>query len=54
MEKQRRIGLLINPHQRYRYRPYSDSPFARIYFFYTEGFRNELEGVGVVGTDTRP
>ena len=33
---------LINPHQRCGY---SDSPFARIYYFYTAGSRNGLEGV---------
>ena len=36
---------LIHPHQRCGY---SDSPFARIYFFYTAGPRNELEEVDTV------
>ena len=34
---------VFNPHQRCGY---SDSPFARIYFFYTAGSRHGLEGVG--------
>ena len=34
--------LIINPHQRCGY---SDSPFARIHYFYTAGSRNGLEGV---------
>ena len=42
---------VINPHQRCGY---SDAPFARIHYFYTAGSRNELEGMGVVGWDTRP
>ena len=36
---------MIHPHQRCGY---SDSPFARIYFFYTAGSRNELEEVDTV------
>ena len=35
----------INPHQRCGY---SDSPFARIYFFYTAGSRNRFEGMEAV------
>ena len=33
----------IHPHQRYWY---SDSPFARIHYFYTAGSGSELEGLG--------
>ena len=33
---------VFNPHQRCGY---SESPFARIYFFYTAGSRNGLERV---------
>ena len=33
---------MIDPHQRCGY---SDLPFARIYYFYTAGSRNGLEGV---------
>ena len=36
---------MINPHQRCGY---SDSPFARIYFFYTAGSGNGLEEVDMV------
>ena len=36
------IDEVINPHQRCGY---SDSPFARIYFFYTAGSRNRIEGM---------
>ena len=44
--KSRRIFLtMFNPHQRCGY---SDSPFARIYFFHTAGSRNGLEGMVVV------
>ena len=39
--------FLFNPHQRCGY---SESPFARIHYFYTAGSRNELEGVGAVAT----
>ena len=35
----------INPHQRCGY---SDSPFARIHYFYTAGSGNGLEGMEVV------
>ena len=42
--------LLVNPHQRCGY---SDSPFARIYFFYTAGFRNRFEGMESVCTRTQ-
>ena len=49
-----RIGCasnwLINPHQRCGY---SDSPFARIYFFYTAGSRNRFEGMESVWTRTQ-
>ena len=34
---------VFNPHQRCGY---SDSPFARIHYFYTAGSRDGLEGVG--------
>ena len=34
------VRMLVNPHQRCGY---SDSPFARIYFFHTSGSRNGLE-----------
>ena len=37
---------VINPHQRCGY---SDSPFARIHYFYTTGSRNVLERVVGVG-----
>ena len=40
-------GAVVNPHQRCGY---SDSPVARIHYFYTAGSRNELEGVGAVAT----
>ena len=35
------IWHIVNPHQRCGY---SDSPFARIHYFYTAGSRNGLEG----------
>ena len=41
------ITVFFNPHQRCGY---SDSPFARKYFFYTAGSRNGLEGVGGRGS----
>ena len=41
---------LVNPHQRCGY---SDSPFARIYFFYTAGSRNRFEGMEPVCTHTK-
>ena len=41
---------LINSHQRCGY---SDSPFARIYFFYTAGSRNRFEGMEPVCTQTK-
>ena len=41
---------LIHPHQRCGY---SDSPFARIYFFYTAGSRNRFEGMESVCTRTQ-
>ena len=44
------IGRLIHPHQRCGY---SDSPFARIYFFYTAGSRNRFEGMNPVCTHTK-
>ena len=44
------LKLLVNPHQRCGY---SDSPFARIYFFYTAGSRNRLEGMDPVCTHTK-
>ena len=34
--------MVFHPHQRCGY---SDSPFARIYFFYTAGSRNRFEGM---------
>ena len=37
-----KMDYLIHPHQRCGY---SDSPFARIYFFYTAGSRNGFEGM---------
>ena len=40
----------VNPHQRCGY---SDLPFARIYFFYTAGSRNRLEGMEPVCTLTK-
>ena len=40
------LARIINPHQRCGY---SDSPFVRIYFFYTAGPGNGLEGTEVVG-----
>ena len=42
------LGPDINPHQRCGY---SDSPFARIYFFYTAGSGNGLEEVDTVGPE---
>ena len=39
------MRFVINPHQRCGY---SDSPFVRIYFFYTAGSGNGLEGMEVV------
>ena len=41
---------VFNLHQRCGY---SDSPFARIYFFYTAGSRNRLEGMEPVCTLTK-
>ena len=41
---------IINPHQGCRY---SDSPFARIHYFYTVGFGNVLEGMETVCPQTR-
>ena len=41
---------MFNPHQRCGY---SDSPFARIYFFYTAGSRNRFEGMEPVATHTK-
>ena len=41
--------MFFNPHQRCGY---SDSPFARIYFFYTAGSRNRFEGMESVCTHT--
>ena len=41
---------VINPHQRCGY---SDSPFARIYFFYTAGCRNRFEGMETVCRPTK-
>ena len=38
---------IVNQHQSCGY---SDSPFAKIHYFYTAGSRNELEGVGAVAT----
>ena len=38
---------MINPHQRCGY---SDSPFARIHYFYTAGSRNGFEGMESVCT----
>ena len=42
--------ILINPHQRCGY---SDSPFARIHYFYTAGSRNGFEGMGTVCIQTQ-
>ena len=42
--------FVLNPHQRCGY---SDSPFARIYFFYTAGSRNRFEGMEPVATHTK-
>ena len=42
--------LLFHPHQRC---VYSDSLFARIYFFYTAGSRNRFEGMEPVATHTK-
>ena len=39
------LQSLVNPHQRCGY---SDSPFARIYFFHTAGSRNGFEGMEAV------
>ena len=39
--------MIIHPHQRCGY---SDSPFARIHYFYTAGSSNELEGHGNGGS----
>ena len=41
---------LINPHQRCGY---SDSPFARIHYFYPAGSGNGLEGLETVCPQTR-
>ena len=41
---------LFNPHQRCGY---NDSPFARIYFFYTAGSRNRFEGMESVCRHTK-
>ena len=43
-------GVMVNPHQRCGY---SDSPFARIHYFYTAGSRNRFEGMEPVCTHTR-
>ena len=43
----RECRIIINPHQRCGY---SDSPFARVHYFYTARSRNEFEGVGAVCT----
>ena len=43
-------NMVINPHQRCGY---SDSPFARIYFFYTAGSRNRFQGMEAVCTHTK-
>ena len=40
---------MVNPHQSCGY---SDSPFARIYFFSTAGSRNRFEGMEPVATHT--
>ena len=40
----------VNPHKRCGY---SDSPFARIYFFYTAGSRNGFEGMDSVCRRTK-
>ena len=40
----------VNPHQRYRY---SDSPFARIHYFYTARSRNGFQGVEAVCIHTK-
>ena len=42
-----RIAMIFNRHQRCGY---SNSPFARIYYFYTGGSRNGLQGVDSSGT----
>ena len=39
-------NMFVHAHQRCGY---SDSPFARIHYFYTAGSRNGLEGVGNSG-----
>ena len=44
------IMNMIHPHQRCGY---SDSPFARMYFFHTAGFRNRFEGMESVCTHTK-
>ena len=41
---------IFNPHQRCGY---SDSPFVRIYFFYTAGSRNGFQGMDPVCTHTK-
>ena len=50
MSRNAAIVGLINPHQRCGY---SDSPFARIYFFYTAGSRNRFEGMEAVCRHTK-
>ena len=45
-----KLKSIIHPHQRCGY---SDSPFARIYFFYTAGSRNRFEGMESVCTHTK-
>ena len=42
--------LVFHPHQRCGY---SDSPFARIHYFYTAGSRNRFEGMEPVATRTQ-
>ena len=41
---------IVHPHQRCGY---SDSPLARIYFFYTAGSRNRFEGMEAVCPHTK-
>ena len=41
---------VVNPHQRCGY---SDSPFARIHYFYTAGSRNGFEGMEPVCRRTK-
>ena len=50
LESWKEYSQLFNPHQRCGY---SDSPFARIHYFYTAGSRNRFEGMEAVCPHTK-